>query len=602
MTDAFWGSGAMITHVITGAPHTRGHGMTDARTVVGINRTQDGSVAVTRDGETIYSLQKERLSRRKHHWGRLGDLPRLYQGVLPYLDGPVDLVVEGWSSDAELDRVEEYHQELRETLDLTPDARIVQVSHHVTHLYSAFHPSPFDVAAGLVVDNQGSRVEQLTEHWTPPAGTDPEMLEVTSFYRCERDGRIVCLAKQLWDGDWENPVGLGCFYALLTKMLWPEGEGNEGKVMGLAPFGDPDALGMPPLEVRGHEVTIPQEWVKLFADRDTYRWTGDPAMFQSCADLAAAGQQVWEDALMQLVAWLKEQTGLDDLVFSGGCGLNCTANGTIIRDSAFSGVFIPPSPHDGGTALGCVVYGLVECLRQPLGFRWVNDFLGPETDPAEVERAVAALPEGLVAEKPDDLATAMVDLLETGRVVAIHQGRSESGPRALGNRSIIGDPRNPAMQDYINYDVKGREWFRPLAPLVLADHAERIFDVDRPAPFMQYAAMVRDEFRDTYPGITHVDGTARLETVEPVNTPFLHEMMTRWYERTGSPVLINTSLNGPGDPLTETPQQSIATLQNTGMHALALPPYLIRKVDEPPVPGQDWERPAKPLAFGSWNP
>jgi carbamoyltransferase len=576
--------------------------MTDARMVVGINRTQDGSVAVTRGGNTMVSLQKERLSRRKHHWGRLGDLPRLYKGVLPWLDGPVDLVVEGWSSDDELERIDEYHAELRETLDLTPDARIVQVSHHVTHLYSAFYPSPYDRAAGLVVDNQGSRVKHLTDRFGLPEGTDPELLEVTSFYRCERGRPPQVLAKQLWDGDWDNPVGLGCFYALLTKMLWPEGEGNEGKVMGLAPFGDPTALGLPPLEVRGHEVFIPAEWVKLFGDRDTYRWTGDPAMFSACADLAAAGQQVWEDALMQLVAWLQEQTGEQYLTFSGGCGLNCTANGTMLRESAFDDVFIPPSPHDGGTAIGCAIYGLVDCLGQPTDFRWTNDFLGPELDPAAVEAAVAALPEGLVAERPDDLVAAMVDLLETGRVVALHQGRSESGPRALGNRSILGDPRLPAMQDYINHEVKGREWFRPLAPLVLADHAQRIFDVDRPARFMQYAADVHPEFRDVYPGITHVDGTARLQTVEPVETPFLHALLAAWHERTGSPVLLNTSLNGPGDPLTETPEQSVATLARTGMHALALPPYLIRKTDEPPVPGQDWERPPRPLDIPGWNP
>jgi carbamoyltransferase len=567
---------------------------TSPRTVVGINRTQDGSIAVTRGGATMYSLQKERISRRKHHWGRLGDLPTLYKDRMPWLDGPVDLVVEGWSSDDELDRLEEYHAELRETLRLAPDARIVQVSHHVTHLYSAFHPSPFDVAAGIVVDNQGSRVRHFTDRPPLPEGTSEELLEVSSFYRCERGGRIECFAKQLWDGDWERPVGLGCFYALLTKMLWPQGEGNEGKVMGLAPFGDPTAMGLPALDVRGHEVFIPEEWLKVFADRETYRWTGDPASFQACADLAAAGQQVWEDALMQLVGWLHEQTGLENLVFAGGCGLNCTANGTILREGPFPGVFIPPSPHDGGTAVGCAIYGLEECLGERSEFRWVNDFLGPDLDPSAVEAAVTTAGERIDVQRPDDLAGAMVDLLERGRVVALHQGRSESGPRALGNRSIIGDPRRPAMQDYINYEVKGREWFRPLAPLVLADHAERIFDVDRPAPFMQYAADVRPEYREQYPGITHVDGTARLQTVEPVNTPFLHELMTRWFERTGSPILINTSLNGPGDPLTETPEQSVATLRNTGMHALAIPPFLLVKREEPAVPDESWERPPRP--------
>jgi carbamoyltransferase len=569
--------------------------MADVPTVVGINRTQDGSVAVSRGGDVVYSRQKERLSRRKHHWGRLGDLPTLYKNALPLLDEPVDLVVEGWSSDSEHENIDAYRAELRETLRLAPDARIVEVSHHVTHLYSAFYPSPFDVAAGLVVDNQGSRVRDFTDALDLPDGAAPDLLEVSSFYRCER-GRVVCFAKQLWDGDWERPVGLGCFYALLTKMLWPDGEGNEGKVMGLAPFGDPRALGLPPLEVRGHEVFIPREWVKLFGDRDSFRWDGDPARFADCANLAAAGQQAFEDALLSLVQWLHDRTDTDNFVFAGGCGLNCSANGRILRESAFGNVFIPPSPHDGGTALGCVMYGFVDCLGLQPGFRWVNDFLGPETDPAAVDAAVASVGDDLVVERPDDLAAAMVELLESGRVVALHQGRSESGPRALGNRRIIGDPRRPEMQDYINDEVKGREWFRPLAPLVLADHAERIFDVDRPAPFMQYAADVRPEYREQYPGITHVDGTARLQTVEPVNTPFLHELMTRWFERTGSPVLINTSLNGPGDPLTETPEQSIATLRSTGMHALAIPPFLLVKREEPAVPDENWERPARPVA------
>ena len=568
--------------------------MQDSTTVVGINRTQDGSITVAVGDTEVYSLQKERLSRRKHHWGRLGDLSRLYLPRIPALHRPVDLVVEGWSSDSEIDNIEAYHAELRECLDLTEGARIVSVSHHLSHLYSAFPPSPFSSAAALVIDAQGSRVRNFTEPVDLPGNTDPELLEVSSFFRCDESG-MSCLAKQLWDGDWARPVGLGCFYSLLTKMLWPDGEGNEGKVMGLAPFGDPDSHGLGDLEVNGHEVFIPDEWLKAFEEKSRYAFfTEGTGSFADCANLAAAGQRAFERALLQLAGWLHEQTGLEHLVFAGGTALNCSANGRLVRESPFADVFIPPSPHDGGTAVGCALYGMMECLGRPSQFRWVNDFLGPELDADEVEQAVAALPDDLVVERPDDLLDAMVDLLEQGRVVALHQGRSESGPRALGNRTIIGDPRQPAMQDYINFEVKGREWFRPLAPLVLADHAEHIFDVDRPAPFMQYAADVRPEYRETYPGITHVDGTARLQTVEPVNTPFLHALLTRWHERTGSPVLINTSLNGPGDPLTESPTQSVETLRKTNMHALALPPYLVRKRNEPPVPGESWEQPEHP--------
>ncbi|MFP5347163.1 MAG: carbamoyltransferase [Actinomycetes bacterium] len=570
--------------------------MRQAPTVVGINRTQDGSIAVTRGGSSMYSLQKERISRRKHHWGRLGDVPERYVPHLPALREPVDLVVECFSSDSEIENLDAYRAELAESLNLSGDARYVLVSHHLVHLYSAFFPSPFDHAAGMVIDAQGSRVKDFTEDVSLPAGTSPDLLEISSFYRCDREsGRVECFAKQLWDGDWARPAGLGCFYSLLTRMLWPTGEGNEGKVMGLAPFGDPDAHRLPDLEVRGHEVFIPDEWMKAFEEHDRYTYFVDGGgSFDDCANLAAAGQRAFERALLQVATWLYEQTGLEYLCFAGGTGLNCSANGILLRESPYRDLFIPPSPHDGGTAVGCALYGLVACLGERSDFRWTNDFLGPEPDPDAVEAVIQALPDDLVVEQPEDLLAAVADLLESGRVVGLHQGRSESGPRALGNRSILGDPRRPQMQDYINDEVKGREWFRPLAPLVLADHAERIFEVDRPAPFMQYAADVRPEFRGQLPGITHVDGTARLQTVEPVNTPFLHALLSAWYERTGSPVLINTSLNGPGDPLTETPEQSIATLRKTHMHAMAMPPYLVRKKDEPPVPGDGWDSPERP--------
>jgi len=193
----------------------------------------------------------------------------------------------------------------------------------------------------------------------------------------------------------------------------------------------------------------------------------------------------------------------------------------------------------------------------------------------------------LVVEQPADLADRAAELLAAGHVVAVHQGRSESGPRALGNRSIIGDARHPGMRDFINFRVKGREWFRPLAPLVLADRAPEIFDVDRPVRFMQLAIDVRPEHREPLPAITHVDGTARIQTVEPEHTPFLHALLAAFEARTGCPVLINTSLNGKGDPLTELPADSLAVLTGTGMHALVLGPYLVVKRDATPVPA-DW--------------
>jgi carbamoyltransferase len=551
-------------------------------TVIGINRTQDASICVVRPPDCVHTLQKERITRRKHHWGRLGDLPNLYRQRLPELSDPVDLVVECYSSDSEYARFDEYQAELSSSLHFRGAPRSVSISHHLAHLYSAFYPSPFSRAAVMVIDAQGSPVKHFRESFPVGSPLEFDLLEVSSFYRVE-GGAIECMAKQLWDGDWDRPVGLGCFYYLLTRMIFPDGEGSEGKVMGLAPFGSPDSMDLPPLAVEDHQVFIPDDWIKLFGQRQQFRF-GQGEAFQKSADLAAAGQLAFETALLQVVAWLHEQTRMDDLCFAGGTALNCSANGRLLREGPFSRMFIPPSPHDGGTALGCALYGLLECCGVDNGFRWVNDFLGPEPVAGEVEATIRDLPPELWVERPDDLAAAVVELLCRGRVVGLCQGRSESGPRALGNRSILADPRRRQMRDFINAKVKGREWFRPLAPLVLAGSCSTMFDIDRPSPFMQFAADVRPEYRDRLPAITHVDGTARLQTVEADNTPFLHSILDRFAVTTGCPVLLNTSLNEKGDPIVETPDEALACLTTTSMHALVMPPYIIRKRVEPPIP------------------
>jgi carbamoyltransferase len=556
--------------------------MSHAPTVVGINRTQDASICVVTGPDEVHNLQKERITRRKHHWGRVGDVTNHYLPNLPALRQPADLVVECWSSDAEIGRLAAYRDELAEALPMRTGAQVTTVSHHLAHLYSAFYPSPFQEAAVMVIDAQGSRVKDLTESF-PATDAAPDLLEVASFYRCAR-GRVECLGKHLWHGDWDRPTGLGCFYYLLTRAMFP-GEGNEGKVMGLAPFGHDRPRRLPDLIVDEGRVFIPDEWLAALGERDRYTYFQDgQGSFQDCADLAAEGQRAFESAVLQIACWLHKETGLPQLCFAGGTALNCSANGRLLRESPFSEVFIPPSPHDGGTALGSALYGMIDQLGVPSGFRWANDFLGPEPDPAAVDAAVQQVPDDLIVTRPADLVGQVVDLLDAGRVVGLHSGRSESGPRALGNRSILADARHPGIQAFINSHVKGREWFRPLAPLVLAEEAERIFDVDRPAPFMQYAADVRPQHRQWLPAITHVDGTARLQTVEATNTPLLYALLTAFEARTGCPVLLNTSLNAKGDPLVETPEDALACLAGTSMHALAMPPYLIRKRVEPPVP------------------
>lgn len=554
--------------------------MTATPTVVGLNRTQDASVCVISDS-SIVSIQKERLTRRKHHWGKLGDLGRFYAERVPALSGPVDLVVECFSSDAELSRRAEYDRELREVIKFRGRPRQESISHHLAHLYSTFYLSPFEEAALAVIDFQGSHVRNITEQWPGRDLVNPVWVEVGSFYHCTQDGNR-CLGKQTWSADQSHPVGLGAFYNYLTHVLFP-GQGNEGKVMGLAPYGDPRAMRLPPLVVEDEKVFIPGEWLELFEGQNRFRFFRDGSgSFDECADLAAAGQHCFEEALLRVAEWLARETKVDKLCFSGGTALNCVANGRLLRESPFADIFVPPSPHDGGTALGCAIYGYRESLGERRSFRWVNDFLGPEPH-VDVERLVDG-DEALAVERPEDYVGRVVELLESGRVVALYQGRSELGPRALGHRSILADPRHPSIRTFINQHVKGRELFRPLAPVALEERASKFFEIDRPVPFMQFAVNVRPEHRPLLPAITHVDGTARLQTINEREDPFLYSLIKGFEGRTGVGVLLNTSFNGQGEPIVETPAEALDCFKATAIHALAMPPFIVHKRVTPELP------------------
>lgn len=556
----------------------------DEHLVLGINRTSDASVCLLGSGSLICSTQKERLTRQKHDWGAVGDIRNWYLDRIPGLDRPLDLVVECFSSDAEVKNLTEYQRELREALRFRRGPRVEQISHHLAHVYSTFYLSPFDEAAVMVIDFQGSRARDLTDGWRGAEPFEDDWVEISSFYMCEGDS-IRVVGKQLWDEDRRRPVGLGCFYNYLTRVMFPGG-GNEGKVMGLAPYGDPRRLGLPPLEVSGERVFIPEEWLRLFQDRRRFRFFQDGSgSFEECADLAAAGQYCFEEALLAVAEWLRERTGSRNLCFAGGTALNCVANGRLLRESGFTEVFVPPSPHDGGTALGCAVYGLRECLGLRRDFRWVNDFTGPEPRP-DLSWLDASSAESMEVERPADLLGRVAEMLEQGAVVGLFHGRSELGPRALGHRSILADPRNPGIKSWINAHVKGRESFRPLAPAALEESASRYFDIDRPVPFMQFAVDVRPEYRDVLPAITHVDGTARLQTVSRHDDEFFHSLLKAFEARTGVGVLLNTSFNGQGEPIVETPAEAFECFKATAMDALVMPPHVIRKKVRPGGAGE----------------
>ncbi len=551
--------------------------------VLGINRTQDASVCLMRGSAVVWAIQKERLTREKHHWGALGDLSRIYRPNLPNLDEPIDLVVECYSSDKEFARLAAYRAEIEQSLRFRGPPRIEPVSHHLAHLYSAYFPSGFRQAAVMVADFMGSPVNQITETWPGRGRRAPFAVEVASFYDCVGK-QITCIGKQFWDRDPGAGVGLGFFYQSLTNAMFP-GEGNEGKVMGLAAYADADELRMPPLVVEDGQVLIPPQWFELFADREHFGFfSRNTGGFEDCARLAAAGQRAFEDALLRLARWLHRATGKDALCFAGGTALNCVANGRLLRESPFTRVFVPPAPHDGGTAIGCALYGMLSLLGGRNAFRWDSDFLAPPPAIGPIAEMVSDDP-SLLVERVGDPVEAMADLLAEGWVVGLYQGGSEFGPRALGHRSILADPTCAPMRDWINANIKGREWFRPLAPMTLWQDAKLYFDLDRPSPHMLFAANVTAKGRDALPAITHIDGTARVQTVGRGDAPLIYALLHAVKRRTGHGVLLNTSFNGQDEPIVETVDQAVACFRQSGLHALVVPPYVVTKRERLPLPG-----------------
>ncbi len=328
------------------------------RIVLGINRSQDASICLLKGNSIVAAISKERLTRRKHDWGGDHDFETVYVPAIPELaETTIDAVVECFSTvEPSADQKAQYHDELRRRLKLAPDARFFRLSHHYAHLCSAFVPSEFEHAAAMVIDAQGSLLTNLTESWDYPSG-DPRLREIMSFYSCN-SGEPRCVAKQVWDGTRAASAGLGMFYYLLTQTMFP-GEGKEGKVMGLASHGNSARVEMPPLLVDENRVSFSPAWRTLLVDEPVrHRPLEDGAGFLKAADFAAAGQKAFEDALIEVARWLHGATGMEQLCFAGGTALNCSANTRLLAETPFKRLFIPPAPHDAGTALGCAIYGM----------------------------------------------------------------------------------------------------------------------------------------------------------------------------------------------------------------------------------------------------
>ncbi len=481
-----------------------------------------------------------------------------------------------------------------------PADRVLFVEHHLSHAASAMFCSPFEEAAVLTVDGVGewttTAVGRATADWGKGLPNRIELLEETRF-----------------------PDSLGLLYSAFTAWLGFKVNSGEYKVMGMAPYGEPSYLGELDRLIRVYDdgsfrlnmdyfsfhhslsQTYNHKFVELFGPPRVpespffTRTTGhdirgresEAERNQHYADVAASIQRLTEEVLLKIARHLHRQTGLRNLVMAGGVALNSVANGRIMRETPFERVYIQPNAGDAGGALGAALYAWHVLLGQPRGFVMEHAYYGEGFADGEIRRLLDAQGRRYeYVEASEVLADRVVDALVAGQVVGLFQGRFEWGPRALGNRSILADPRRPEMKEIVNAKIKFREPFRPFAPVVPEPDAPGYFDLGRaqgqyPPRFMLIVTSVWPERCEQIPAVSHM-GTGRLQTIRREWNPFYYEVVERFGQATGVPVLLNTSFNLRADPIVATPADALRTFQNSGIDLLVLGSHLVRKGTQSP--------------------
>jgi carbamoyltransferase len=544
--------------------------------VLGVNAVfHDPAAALLVDGEIVAAAEEERFSRRKHgktpvpfstwelpeasiRWClaeaglRAADVDAVAYSYDPDLGRqPGDDLTDGEWEGLRTLYARRAPRFLRTVLpDLDP-AIVRFVPHHVSHAASAWAPAPHASSAVLVLDGRGEGGSGLGGHATS-------------------DGMEV-----LWHQD--LPHSLGLRYEELTAHLGFRRSSDEYKVMAMASYGAPRHLDAFRELFRVTDdgfVTEEVDW-HAFAPPGPGDTDGPETLDPVHADLASSVQARLEECILELAGRLHERTGERAIVLAGGVALNCVANSRLFEDGPFEDVWVQPASGDSGTALGaaCQVAvdlgDAVEPMRTAaLGRSWTDDEIGGWLAQAKV-----------AATWCDDIAGAVADVLAADGVVAWFQGRSEFGPRALGHRSLLAHPGRAENLQRLN-EVKGREQFRPIAPMVLLERAKDIFEGGPiPSPFMLFTHRVRNGWAERIPAVVHVDGTARIQTIDVTEEPLVHRMISAFEARTGVPVVVNTSLNTAGRPMVDDPRDALECFGSAPVDALAIGPYLVRRAD-----------------------
>lgn len=538
----------------------------------GINSAHDAAACLLIDGEITVAVPEERLARTKHYEGYPHRAVNycLRSAGLPDLSA-VDTVV-----------INEYVKD--DTGLLVRQAGfegnlIVNPSHHMLHAYYAWIASDLNRPAVLILDGAGYNYGEYERRKSPLLGTPPpfsEMEESESMYVVDDDDELTLVRKRwgLWSSS--DPFlrfpSLGHMYSVASKYIFGHMM-HAGKTMGLAPYGDPSRFPDPIIEYTPDGLLIDTEWITKVPPRSS-----EPAHLDAiCRDMAAKVQAELERAVLHLCHEFHDLTGADELCVSGGVGLNSVANGMILKRTPFRRLFVTPASGDSGVAIGAALYGHHQTTGQRVRWKSYDNYHGRSYSTEEMRAAIKRRDASVDAQPVVDVAEEAARDIADGKFIGWFEGASEFGPRALGHRSILCDPRPPDMRDRLNALVKFREPFRPYAASVLAEHAEDYFDAPDNDPFMMTVVQVRESQANTVASICHVDGTCRIQTVGRDHLGEYRRLIERFFALTGLPLVLNTSFNIRGEPLVETPDDAIECFLSCNLDVLYLGGFRITK-------------------------
>ncbi len=558
--------------------------------VLGTGLSHNGSAVLLKDGVVCVAIEKERITRIKHQGGNDTDAILYCLNAEGITLADVDLVVQ--SANFETPDRDRFHGK-RLFADF-PDLPLITISHHLAHAYSAVGTCDFEDGVVMVIDGCGSPYEQCID--VSRGTVFPENIEelAQSQMYCEKDSfyhfdgqELTPLLKdfspieQASGQELKLPTtkhSIGGFYAAISHYVFGNMD-DVGKLMGLAPYGKSGEIEKEAFEFRNGSLLVKDDWKQeLKMPSKDYRFFKEN--FQYYADVAFWAQKEVEKAVFMCFKDRLKRFPHKNVSYSGGVALNAVANAFLLNEGLVKNFYIEPAAGDNGLALGCAYYGWLEVLKKPKVKHTESTCFGKAYLPEEIEASLKDYPEDWRVETRDsnELIQITAQFLAEGKTIGWFQDHCEFGPRALGHRSILAHPGIKGLGDHINANIKFREDFRPFAPAVLPELASGYFRSGRKSPYMILVDHTKPEYADQLQNVTHVNGTARVQTVDKTWNKLFFELIQAFERETGIGVLLNTSFNKKGMPIVETPQQALALFQESALDVLVLNDVILRKL------------------------